>query len=417
MKSAGTNGRAEIASRRVLILEEAARALNRRGVTQTSLAEIARQVGVTRAALYYYFEDQRDLVFQCYRRTCEVMARRLTEASLGEQAALEVIARFVDGVLDPEEPEIAALCEVGFLDDDQRHTIVGLHEGLVAQLGAILQQGIEHGEVRACDRRVAAMLVLGLIAWIPLQKRWPSTAPYSQADLVEAIKQLLFTGIAADRSRFPAYEPLSLGPADIPRGLVFDGAAMALAKQEALLAAASWRFNLKGVDATSLEEIAAGVGVTKRVIYHNIGDKEALVVACYRRTLHFAISLLARVKEGAESPLQAHCQQTHAHAEARLREDIAPLSGLWGRETLPAAALAEVNDAANRLMADAMQLYRDGQADGSLRDLNVGALMSIMPGTVEWIPKWLSGADPALRREIAFELARLCSVGLRPLGS
>ena len=47
-----------IGARRELILAEAARSLNRRGVADTALAEIARAVGVTRAALYYYFADQ-----------------------------------------------------------------------------------------------------------------------------------------------------------------------------------------------------------------------------------------------------------------------------------------------------------------------------------------------------------------------
>jgi AcrR family transcriptional regulator len=86
-------------SRRSLVLEEAAKALNSRGVSQTSLTEIADRVGVHRAALYYYFEDQQDLVFQSYRRSCEMFARRLNEAMRAGGGAMAIIECLIDGML------------------------------------------------------------------------------------------------------------------------------------------------------------------------------------------------------------------------------------------------------------------------------------------------------------------------------
>jgi AcrR family transcriptional regulator len=198
---------------------------------------------------------------------------------------------------------------------------------------------------------------------------------------------------------------------------VFDGAALALAKQEALLAAASWLFNLKGVDATSLDEIAARVGVTKKVIYHNIGGKSVLLAACYRRSLAFATSLIERTRQRAPSPLHAFCMVVHAHAEARLREDIAPLSGPGGLEFLPPDAALAVNNASERLYAAAEILYTAGRRANSLRQLNTGALLMIMPGLVEWIPKWLRANSPEECRVIAHELGAFCAFGLRPVGA
>ena len=42
----------KVRSKRDLVLEEAARQLNARGVSQASVSEIARALGLTRAALY-----------------------------------------------------------------------------------------------------------------------------------------------------------------------------------------------------------------------------------------------------------------------------------------------------------------------------------------------------------------------------
>src|SRR3569623_3125445 len=86
--------------KRDAVLDEAARRLNARGVSLTSLSEIAQALGLTRAALYYYVEDRDDLVFQCYRRACEAMARDLDAAAKATGTGLDRLRAFVDRELD-----------------------------------------------------------------------------------------------------------------------------------------------------------------------------------------------------------------------------------------------------------------------------------------------------------------------------
>ncbi|HEY0650576.1 TetR/AcrR family transcriptional regulator, partial [Phenylobacterium sp.] len=87
-KSAKTQGGGR-RGKRDAVLDAAARHLNARGVSNTSLGEIAASLGVSRAALYYYIEDRDDLVFQCYRRACEAMARDLGAAAKADGAGLD----------------------------------------------------------------------------------------------------------------------------------------------------------------------------------------------------------------------------------------------------------------------------------------------------------------------------------------
>src|SRR5689334_23309069 len=88
------------------VLEAAARQMNRRGVAATLLKDVAAELGVTRMALYRYAEDREDLVYQCYLRTCDVLAERL-EGAVGDDAA-ETVARFIGLALKPDEPEVCA---------------------------------------------------------------------------------------------------------------------------------------------------------------------------------------------------------------------------------------------------------------------------------------------------------------------
>src|SRR5690606_17702919 len=145
-----------------------------------------------------------------------------------------------------------------------------------------------------CDGRLVGQSIIGLISWIPLARRWPTREALSDAELVAATKDLLRHGLASNRTAPCAYTPLDLTPPGVPVTQIFDADVMAAARRESLLAAASWIFNLKGVDATSLEEIALMRGVTKKVIYHNVGDKETLVAECYRRTFHIYEGFQAR---------------------------------------------------------------------------------------------------------------------------
>src|SRR6476620_5570377 len=87
-------------SKRDPVLDAAARHLNARGISETALIEIAAELGVSRAALYYYVEDREDLVFQCYRRACEAMARDLDAAAKSPGRGLDRLKAFIDLALD-----------------------------------------------------------------------------------------------------------------------------------------------------------------------------------------------------------------------------------------------------------------------------------------------------------------------------
>ena len=410
-----TDDRSTRGAKRARLLEEAAKALNTRGISQTSLAEIAKSVGVSRAALYYYFEDQEDLVFQCYRRSCEVMARHLREATHAGGDAMSMLMAFVDGMLAADEPEFASLSEAAFLRPEQHSIILGLYEALHAGLADILQRGAERGELRACSAGVVAQSIIGLVSWIPMARRWRSSQGLSHRDMVEAIKALLDHGVAAKRRLPIAFRPYDFSSADVRLDRVFDAEVLAAAKQEALLASASWLFNLKGVDATSLEEVAARVGVTKKVIYHNVGDKETLVVECYRRSFRMweEIAQWARGYEG--SRLEAFCASSFAAAEASLREDLATLSPLAGFEALPGLAREEIDAFAVRLMDAHLEIFAVGHAQGSMSAVNPRATLAIVPGVYQWLPKWFDAFSQVERQRAASEVTDLVAVGLRPL--
>jgi len=403
-------------SRRDHLLDEAARQLNARGVSLTSLTDLADQLGVSRAALYYYVDDREDLVFQVYRRSCEIIARHLGESARSGRKALDVVREFVASTLDPDEPEIAALSELGLLRPAERETVVALYEGVVARLARVLEAGAQAGEVRRCDYAIAARCIISMIYWAPLAPRWTMAAdPAHRHALIELINDLLAYGVAQDRRARVDPPRVDLTPLVAPKVAAFDRDALAEARRETILLTASRMFNAKGVDTTSLDEIAAELGATKRTLYHYVGDKQALVSACYDRAYRIVFFIYDRASETGPSAADTMVALSRAWPVAQQRRDLCPLRPLVGFEALNAEQRARVEALSRELSARWTDILSKAEREGTVRQLDHSLMLLVSPGMSIWLAKDLIEADAARQLEIGDEVAELTLIGLAPI--
>jgi AcrR family transcriptional regulator len=196
----------------------------------------------------------------------------------------------------------------------------------------------------------------------------------------------------------------------------FDRDAAGQAKREALLRVASRLFNRKGIDATSLDEIAAQVGTTKRTLHHHIGSKQDLFAACYERAFRIFFFIKDRMLEQRGTRLEALAAAMHALALAYPRDELTPLSPLVGHGALSPEGQAAF-DRNSGLLGDAYHgLLRQGMEEGSIAALDdVEARALMLPGLISWLVKDDVPRDPAQQQHIAREVANLVAVGLRPV--
>lgn len=399
--------------KREAVLDAAARQLNARGVSNASLGEIAAGLGITRAALYYYVEDRDDLVFQCYRRACEAMARDLDAAAKADGSGMDRLLVFIDRALDPDRAEPAALAEVGALPQLQRETIEGLHHGNVAQLIDLIEAGQADGSVRDCDPLIVAQAIVGVVSWIPLVPRWtgePEAGFRTRARAGAAT--LIREGVAADPETALAFAPLDIAILRPARGNAFDRDAAAAMKLEELLRAASRLFNRKGVEATSIDDIAAEVGATKGVVYHYLADKPDLLARCFRRAFTLSDRILQAVELSGGTAMQRNLAGLALLVEANLDDEFCPLAPLAGVEGLPADARDEIMARVRALEQGYPEVAREGLADGSVRDVDLTAVAQSMAGAFGWLHKWWR-PELAARDAVIAEHVRLLAGGLR----
>ena len=404
--------------RRKLLLEQAAVELNARGVGQASLADIAARLGVTRTALYNYVEDQRDLVFQCYRHSCEVLARTFTRAHQQNKDILGCLEDFIERMSSPGTPPIAAMTDLPFLDDEQRDTIEGLLSGIIAEVAHIIEGGIKSGAIRPCSSIVVARAVLALVSWPPLL---PPTSPkfveLASPQLLTTTKSLLRLGIAAERAGYvDVSHEFNVNTSGPPTN-VFERTELAKAKKEALLAKGSRLLNLKGFDQTSLDEIAASVGVSKAVIYHNIGDKQTFVLECYRRAYLFALDIANRMDKSKSDRLTALVKAMYELSLIHLREDAPLLFPVVGFASLSKTLVFETRQTNKTLQKIYTRAVETGFKEGSVRVQSTTALLSLLPAFIQWLDKWrkIPSGNEVTIEHVADEVARLVAIGLAPL--
>ncbi len=400
-------------SRRDLILDEAARQLNGRGISETALADIAAALGLSRAALYYYVDDRQDLVFQSYRRACEALARDIAAATRAPGGALDRIAAFIERSLDGDRVEEAVLSEVAYLSDEQRATIEGLAGGVLAQLRALIETGQKAGELRTCDAAIMAQAIIGMVSWTPLAPRWSGADPAeTRARVSAAAIDLIRNGIAAMATPDTPLPRIGISALRPPRGNPFSRDEAASMKREELLRTASRLFNRKGIDATSLDEIGAALGATKGVVYHYLTDKPELVAECYRRAFALGGRVLDAIGAAPGDGFARAVAGFQLLVEINARAEFSPLAPLAGVDALH----AEAHDEVIALVRTSQQVFpaivMAGIAEGSIRAIDATAAAIALAGTFGWIPKWFDGEDEAMVARIVEEFGMLYAFGL-----
>lgn len=209
--------RAEALATRTRILDAAERVFSRRGVSRTSLDDIARAAGVTRGAIYWHFKDKADLFGAMLGRVAlpmEAMLQRTSEEA-GDDPLAHVRGRSVavlrkvvgDARARRVFDVVAHKCE--YVDEMAavRRRINGMRANCLAQLESGFRSAIRRGLLPpSVEPRAAAVglhaLVDGLITnWLVDPKY------FADARAAERIVDRYLEGLGARAGHRPVRRP------------------------------------------------------------------------------------------------------------------------------------------------------------------------------------------------------------------
>ena len=184
-------------------------------------------------------------------------------------------------------------------------------------------------------------------------------------------------------------------------------------KREAVLLAAVRMFNAQGFHATSLDDVAASLGVSKPTIYHYLGNKDQVLLECVTRGVE-------QLREAADA---AHAMP--GTGLDRLRSFLVRYAEInmsdFGRCVIRTADEALSPPSAARFRAlkreidKAMRgLIAEGVADRSIVAPDVRLTAFTLAGALNWPARWHQPEGEQSASEVAARMVEILTAGLAP---
>jgi TetR/AcrR family transcriptional regulator, cholesterol catabolism regulator len=173
-----------------------------RGYDATSVSDVARALGLTKAGLYHHFESKEALLFEIMmygldrvRDDVIIPARTIRDPEARLRTMIVTHARIATrglGAIAHLGDEIRALPPAGRRQIEQRMVYVDLIRNTLRELKA-------SGRLRNVDPTVAAFSLLGMILWLP---RWfRQGGRLDQAAVADAIADFALGGLLVPARR------------------------------------------------------------------------------------------------------------------------------------------------------------------------------------------------------------------------
>jgi AcrR family transcriptional regulator len=163
---------------REAVMDAAIKVLRDKGLSGLTMDAVSEAAGVAKGTLYNYFKNKDELLEAVDERLFRPLKEALDELLSNKQSAvLEIIETMVHAVLDFVERDrsiLFLLHECPSLDQTRaRHELE-----FVEDVAALIQRGIDQGELREQDPKASAWFMLGLISFScrgPIER--PGTCP------------------------------------------------------------------------------------------------------------------------------------------------------------------------------------------------------------------------------------------------
>ncbi len=175
-----------------MLYETAARWFNRRGFHGTSLGDIADELNVSKAALYYYVRDKSDLLYKLNLRAAEAAKRAHVRAVEEGHDGLDRVQRIVTNYVaasTSSPTETFILLEDGALSPAQSADIIERRKWLDNDLKRQIESGISDGSIAPCDSKLAMLVIIGALAWT--SKWFDRSGAWSSDQTARAMGQML----------------------------------------------------------------------------------------------------------------------------------------------------------------------------------------------------------------------------------
>jgi AcrR family transcriptional regulator len=156
----------------VEILRAAAAVFRRHGYHGASVQEIARELGMTKGNLYYYFKDKEEILYFCHDYSLDLLLDLLKREKADGRAPAErlrqLIVAFVHMIID-ELKGTALTLDLKALSPAHLRRVIAKRDRFDRAIRLVIEEGMRQGAFAPGDPKLLAFAILGAVNWIT---RW-----------------------------------------------------------------------------------------------------------------------------------------------------------------------------------------------------------------------------------------------------
>jgi AcrR family transcriptional regulator len=185
------------------------------------------------------------------------------------------------------------------------------------------------------------------------------------------------------------------------------------AKRNAVLQAAAQLFNERGFHATSLDDIAARLNVTKPTLYYYVKNKDEILLQCVRQGLDMMLEGIeaSRAAGGKTIDQLMTCMQVYARI---VTMDFGMCLIRVGDEQVPPESRKELRRLKSAIDQEFRRLVAEGVAEGSIQPCDPKITAFVIAGALSWIGRWYQPGGEYTADQVAQQcIATLCDGVLR----
>lgn len=172
------------------------------------------------------------------------------------------------------------------------------------------------------------------------------------------------------------------------------------AKRNAVLSTAAQMFNERGFHATSLDDIAARLHVTKPTLYYYVKNKDEILLECVRKGLHMTLDGIeaSRAAGGNAVDQLRACMQVYARI---VTMDFGMCLIRVGDEQVPPDSRRELRRQKAAIDQAFRRLVAAGVQEGSLAPCDPKMTAFVIAGALSWIGRWYQPGGQYSAEEVA----------------
>jgi AcrR family transcriptional regulator len=182
-------------------------------------------------------------------------------------------------------------------------------------------------------------------------------------------------------------------------------------KREAVLRMAAQVFNERGFAASTLDEVAERLNITKPTLYYYVSSKDEILYECVRMGLTLLQEAIQLAGASGGSALDKLVVAMRKYAEI-VTMDFGMCVIRVGEDPLPLQSQRQLRRMKSAIDQEFRELIRQGVEEGSIRSCDPKITAFALAGALSWIGRWYQPGGELTPSQIADHCVALLVNGL-----